>query len=111
MKSQGDHPQRTSDLAEVRLAWLVTLVAGGLVLVAGALAFDLHNQKRRLEIVSAELKETYALREAESKNLGARSRTGESVLQRLNESHSEGESDLKRLGDIYSQREPLVKQA
>ena len=97
--------------AETRLAWLVAVIAGGLVIVAAALALDLHNQKRRLENVSAQLKETLTLRETESKSAGARYATGEAALQRVRELASEEESDLKKLAELYAQREPAVKQS
>ena len=111
MKPQANYPERTSGFAETRLAWLIALVASGLVLVAGALALDLHNQKRRLESMGAQLKQAQAVREAEAKYLEARSKLSQSALNRLNEVQAEGESDLKKLGDAYTQREPVVKQS
>ena len=47
------HPEPVG--AETRLSWLVAVVTSGLVMVTAALAWDLHNQKRRLEDASAQL--------------------------------------------------------
>ena len=96
---------------ETKLAWLVAVVTSGLVMVAAALALDLHNQKRRLEDVSAQLKERLTLRETESKSAGARVATGEAALQRVRELAFEEESELQKLGEAYAQREPVVKQS
>jgi hypothetical protein len=111
MNPHGNYPNTIPAGAETRLAWLVAFVTSGLVIVAGALALDLHNQKRRLENVSAQLQETLTLREMESKSASARTVTGETALQRARELASEEESDLKKLGEVYAQREPAVKQS
>lgn len=111
MNPHGNYPNTIPSEAETRLSWIVAVVTSGLVIVAGALALDLHNQKRRLENVNAQLKETLTLRETESKNAGARNATGEAALQRVRELASEEESDLKKLSEVYAQREPAVKQS
>jgi hypothetical protein len=111
MNPPGKYPEAMSVRAETRLTWLVAAVTSGLVIVAVALALDLHNQRRRLEDVSAQLKETSAVREVESKSLSAQCTMGEAALQRARELSTEQESDLKKLGDLYAQREPMAKQA
>jgi len=111
MTPRGHYPDAMSVRAEMRLAWLFSVVTSGLVIVAAALALDLHNQKRRLEDVSAQLKETIPVREVERKSLSARYATGEAALQRVRELSSEEESDLKKLAEIYAQHDPLVKQS
>jgi chromosome segregation ATPase len=111
MSTPGKSPTRNPGSEETRLAWLVALVAVGLMLVSGALALDLHNQKRRLENLSVHLKETAALREAENKSLAARGRTEESALRRLGDAYADTQSELKKLNDVYTQREPTAKQA
>jgi hypothetical protein len=111
MNPPGNYPEAMLDRAEARVTWLVAAVACGLVIVAAALALDLHNQRRQLEEVSAQLKETYTVREAERKSLNARYTTGETALQRVRDFSSEQEADLKQLGELYTQREPLAKQA
>jgi hypothetical protein len=111
MNPPGKYPEMPSAPSETRLAWLVALVASGLVLVAGALALDLHNQRRRSEDLNVQLKKTYELREAERKSLAARSAIADSALKRLNDLYSQEESDLKKLRAAYNEREPLVKQS
>ena len=81
---------------DTRLAWLIAVATSGLVIVAAALALDLHNQKRRLEDVSAQLKETLSLRETESRSASARSATGEAALQRVRELTSEQEAGTSK---------------
>jgi hypothetical protein len=111
MNPHGNHSDTIPAGVETRFVWLVAFVASSLVIVAAALALDLHNQKRRLENVNAELKETLALREMESKSASAEYATGEAALQRVRELGSEEEADLKKLGEVYAQREPAVKQS
>lgn len=111
MRAPAKHPGEAPALEETRLAWLVAIVAAGLMIVSGALALDLHNQKRRLQNLSAQLKGTSALRETENKNLVARSRTQESALRRLGDAYADTQSDLKKLNEAYTQREPMAKQA
>jgi len=111
MKPPVPYRDPTPSENDTRLAWLIAVATSGLVIVAAALALDLHNQKRRLEDVSAQLKETLTLRETESRTASARSATGEAALQRVRELTSEQESDLKKLGELYAQREPVVKQS
>src|SRR5438034_1576119 len=103
MNPSGKYPDTIPAGTETRLAWLVAVVTSGLEIVAAALALDLHNQKRRLETVSAQIKETFTLRETESRSASARYATGEGGLQRIRELTSEGEADLKKLGEIYAQ--------
>lgn len=105
------HPVNAPPPDDTMIGWLVTLVATGLMIVSGALALDLHNQKRRLENLSAHLKETSALRETENKSLAARGRTEESALRRLGDAYADTQSDLKTLNAAYTQREPMAKQA
>jgi len=108
-KAPGSYPERTRDTT--KLAWLATALSHGLVIIAGALALDLHNQKRRLEDLSAQLKQTLTVREMEGKVLGAKQKICESALKRLDELQAEGGTNLKKLGESYAQREPLVRQA
>jgi peptidoglycan hydrolase CwlO-like protein len=107
----SNHPERRPSSGAPRLAWLVAVIACGLVILGAALTFDLHNQKRRLENMSALLKETVTVRETDSNSLGARSATVNAALSRLRDLATERQGDLKRLGDLYAQREPLAKQA
>ncbi len=111
MKPKETYDERMPDRGATGLAWLMALVASGLVFATAALAFDLHNQKRRLETFGGHLNRVQATREAESKSLEARSKTGEAALSRLNAVQTDVESDLKRLGEAYAQREPVVKQS
>jgi len=111
MNPPGVYPYAKPAGAETRMAWLLALVTSGLVIVAAALAFDLHNQKRRFENMTALLKDSYTLREAESKTTSARYATAEAALQRVRKLASEEESDLKKLDEACAQREPLVKQS
>ena len=97
--------------AETRTAWFFAVITSGLVLLSGALALDLHNQKRRLEDVDELLKDTLTMREAESKSAEARLATGQAALQRARDVSSEEEADLKKLADLHAQREPSVKQS
>jgi hypothetical protein len=96
---------------ETRLAWLIALMAIGLVIVSAALALDLHNQRRRFEAMKARLKGTYALREREKTSFDGRRQNAESAIQRLDAAFSDGQSDLRRLSEIYTQRETTGKQA
>jgi len=112
MSTPAKHPGKAPPLREeTGLAWLVAIVAAGLMIVSGALALDLHNQKRRFQNLSTQLKETAALRETEGRNLAARSRTQESALRRLGDAYADTQAELKKLNDTYTQREPMAKQA
>jgi DNA repair exonuclease SbcCD ATPase subunit len=111
MKRQDEFLELIPAGLEGKLAWFVAVFALGLVFVAGVLAVDLHNQKKRLEDVRAQLKQGLALRESESKSLSASHATGEAALRRLDDLFSERDEDLKKLAEARSQREPLVKQA
>ena len=111
MSSKDQYLEIIPSGAHTRQAWLMTFVTLGLALVTAALAFDLHNQRRRLEHISAQLKQASTLRESESKSLTAGSTTREFTLRRLTTIATEGEADLKKLTEVFNQREPVVKQA
>ena len=111
MNSQTNHPERRLSSGAPRLAWLVAVTAWGLVILAAALTLDLHNQKRRLENMSAMLKETMTVRDTGSKSLDAQSIIANAALSRLRDLATERQGDLKRLADLHAQREPLAKQA
>ena len=96
---------------ETRLAWMIAVMALGLMIACGALALDLHNQRRRFETMADRLKGTYALRETEKKSFDGRRQNAESAIQRLDAAFSDGQADLRKLSEIYTQREGAAKQA
>jgi hypothetical protein len=111
MNPPGKYPGMPPTGAERRTAWFIAAITSGLVLLAGALTLDLHNQKRRLENLNELLTDTGSLREAENKSAEARLVTAQAALQRARDLSSEEESDFKKLAAMHTQREASVKQS
>ena len=111
MTHHRDYPEAASAGGDVRLAWLIAIIANGLVIVAAALALDLHNQKRRLETMSAQLSQNEAARDAEIKSLAASNATAQIPRSLACATYSDREAELKRLDETFAQHEPLAKQS
>jgi hypothetical protein len=111
MNSPANIPALPPVRVNSTVARLLALVSSGLVLVSGALVFDLANQKDSLRQSQAQQAHEHALREAEIQHLTASHAMEEAEIKRLADTYAEGESALRQLADAQSKREPLVKQS